>query len=161
GAPLCGNKVCVTGAATNDSIVVQRSTRPETFWSYADFIADMDVKHGGHRISYTSDFGDQELGYNATSRKWAVSTNPNVPPPGADGGAFASLLGLSHDEDSSLTLTFTDIATSGDTIRLTDSHTNTTSILGVLPTSLVQSLTQTCVTQNFDPTTGNTSCLQM
>ena len=160
GAPLCGNKVWVTGAATNDSIVVQRSTGPETIWSDADFIADMDVKHGGHRISYTSDFGDQELGYNATSRKWAVSTNPNVPPPGADGGAFASLFGLSHDEDSSLAVTFTDIATSVDTIGLTDSHTNTTSTLTVLPTSLVKSLTQTCVRQNFDPTTGDTTCLQ-
>ena len=161
GAPLCGNKVWVTGGTTNDSIVVQRSSGPETIWSDADFIASMDVKHGGHRIGYVNDFGDQELAYNATSRRWAVSTNPNVPPPGADGGAFASLLGLSHDEDSSLTLIFTDITTSGDTIRLTDSHTNTTSILGVLPTSLVQSLTQTCVRQTFDPTTGNTSCLQM
>lgn len=161
GAPLCGNKVWVTGGTANDSILVQRSSGPETIWSDTDFIAEMDVKHGGHRISYTNDFGDQEIAYNATSRKWTVSTNPNVPPPGADGGAFASLLGLSHDEDSSLTLTFTDLTASGDTIRLTDSHTNTTSTLAVLPTSLVTSLTQTCVEQNFDPTTGNTTCLRM
>lgn len=120
---------------------MQRSNGPETIWSDTDFIASMDVKHGGHRISYTNDFGDNELAYNATSRKWAVSTNPNVPPPGTDGGAFASLFGLSHDEDSSLTFTFADIATSVDTIQLTDSHTNTTSILAVLPTSLVQSFT--------------------
>lgn len=161
GAPLCGNRVWVTGGATNDSILVQRSSGPETIWSDTDFIASMDVKHGGHRVSYTNDFGDNELAYNAITRKWAVSTNPNVPPPGADGGAFASLLGLSHDEDSSLTLTFADITASGDTIRLTDSHTNTTSMLAVLPTSLVTSLTQTCVEQNFDPTTGNTTCLRM
>ncbi len=161
GAPLCGNKVWETGGATNDSIVVQRSSGPETIWSDTDFIASMDVKHGGHRINYTNDFGDQELAYNATSRKWAVSTNPNVPPPGTDGGAFASLFGLSHDEDSSLTFTFADIATSVDTIQLTDSHTNTTSILAVLPTSLVQSLTPICVEQTFDPTTGNTNCLRM
>lgn len=159
GAPLCGNRVWVTGGLTNDTIVVQRSTGPEAIWSDTGFIANLNLKHGGHRIHYDNDIGDEEIAYNPVTRAWGVSTSTTDPPPAQDGGVFNSLHGLSHDGDTSLTLNTQDLATSLDTIKLFDTHSVTTTLLAVLPTSLTQSLTQTCIEQTFDPTSGTTTCI--
>lgn len=98
GAPLCGNRVWVSGT----SVVAERGSGTETIGTFADpgyQVSYANVFHGGQRIEL--DWGGTVLRYDSTARIWTPST---VKQDTADvsGKAFQSYWGVSHDSTTSL-----------------------------------------------------------
>jgi hypothetical protein len=151
GAPLCGNHVWLVGDAWNDTIVVQRSGgAADRIWSDPDgALAIVNVKHGGHRISYSGPYQDGAIVYDQFTRTWQMESEDDSLPPAIDGGTYNSFWWRSHDGDSSLSFPTSAQTASTVTVDLYDSHAGTSSPLATVPTLLVNSVDSICVKEEI------------
>ncbi|HEX8431760.1 MAG TPA: hypothetical protein VF625_10745, partial [Longimicrobium sp.] len=111
GAPLCGNRLWVE----NGSIRAQRSVngQPQTdaLVAVTSPVQSMYAFHGGKRLYFLTDEGENFLKWDSATRGWIAQTLPsaeldslipgsrhNQPPIGAP--THLSLLGMSHERDS-------------------------------------------------------------
>ncbi|HKV45346.1 MAG TPA: S8 family serine peptidase [bacterium] len=96
GAPLCGNRVWTTG----EQVFAQRDTTSPTgeqIVSLPDSAAYINVFHGGHRLEALNVRTFGTLAFKYTDGSWTPTTDTATTPVG---GAYLSLLQVSHDQDS-------------------------------------------------------------
>jgi hypothetical protein len=97
GAPICGNRVWARGT----NIYAQRDTTSaagDLLVNFGDSALYINVFHGGHRFeTYGSNFVKVAFRY-ANPGPWQRTSDTAVTPPG---GTYLSLVGASHDQDSS------------------------------------------------------------